>query len=82
MVWVGHPWVSVRFDGTRLVLSGPHESQSPTARWAIRPEDLGRAVAAAEDELDAFARRLRLVLGDMRVAGAGRIARQLAGLAG
>lgn len=81
MVWVGHPWVSVRFDEGRLVFSEPHESDAPTARWSVRPEELHRAVAAAEAELEDFARRLRTVLGDMGVAEAGLAARKLAGLA-
>jgi hypothetical protein len=81
MVWVGHPWVSVRFEAGRLVFSGPHESDTPTARWSVTPGALGRAVAAAEAELDGFARKVRSALGDMGVANAGMVARRLAGLA-
>jgi hypothetical protein len=81
MVWIGHPWLSIRFDAGRLVLSEPHESDAPTARWTVRPEEFVRAVNAAEAELEAFARRLRTVLGDMGVADAGLAARKLAGLA-
>jgi hypothetical protein len=80
MVWIGHPWLSIRFDAGRLVLSEPHESDAPTARWEVRPEELVRAVNAAEAELEAFVRRLRTVLGDMGVADAGLAARKLAGL--
>ena len=80
MVWVGHPWVSVRFDADRLVFSGPHESDAPNARWTISPEELGRAVAAAEAELEVFARRLRSALADMGVADVNSVARKLAGL--
>ena len=40
-----------------------------------------RLLNAAEAELEAFARRLRTVLGDMGVADAGLAARKLAGLA-
>ena len=34
MVWVRHPWMSVRFDADRLLFSEPHESDMPNARWA------------------------------------------------
>jgi hypothetical protein len=81
MVWVGHPWVSVRFDADRLVFSGPHESDAPDARWAVRPDALGRAVAAGEAELEVFARRLRSALADMSVADASSVAARMAGLA-
>lgn len=80
MVWVGHPWASVRFAAGRLVLSDPHESDAPAARWSIAPDDLGRAVAAAEAVLEGFARNLRPALGDMSVADAGAVARKMAGL--
>lgn len=80
MVWVGHPWVSVRYDADQLVFSEPHESDAPNARWAVRPEELGRAVAAAEAELEVFARHLRSVLVDMGVADANTVAKKLAGL--
>lgn len=32
MLWIGHPWLSVRFEDGLLVLSEPHESNSPEAR--------------------------------------------------
>lgn len=79
MVWVGHPWVSVRFEDGRLVFSEPHESDAPTARWSVPPGELGRAVAAVAAELDGFARKLRSAPGDMGVADAGVVARTLAG---
>src|SRR5205823_5324331 len=81
MLWLGHPWLSVRHEGGWLVLSGPHESHSPVARWAVTPEDLDAAVAQAENELADFAARLlpavAAVVGD---GSARRIARKLAGL--
>ncbi len=80
MVWVGHPWVSVRFDTDRLEFSEPHESDAPNARWSVRPEELDRAVAAAEAELEVFARHLRSTLADMGVADAKTVAKKLAGL--
>jgi hypothetical protein len=80
MLWVGHPWVSVWFHEGRLGFSEPHESDSPVARWAVRPEELGQAIAAAEAELEDFACRLRPALDAMGVAEAPRNARRLAGL--
>lgn len=82
MLWIGHPWISVRFGEGRLVFSEPHESDAPAARWAVNPGELGRAVAAAEAELEDFARRLEPVLDAMGVAEARRTARSLAGLTG
>jgi hypothetical protein len=80
MLWIGHPWLSVRFDRERLLLSEPHESDSPLAKGSISPEELGRAVTAAEDELEDFARRMEPVLHEMGVAEVRRNARRLAGL--
>jgi hypothetical protein len=80
IVWIGHPWLSVRFEAGRLVFSEPHESNSPVARWTVRPDELGRAVAAAEAELEDFARRLGPALAAMGVLEIRRNARRLAGL--
>jgi hypothetical protein len=65
MLWIGHPWLSVRHDGRWLVLSGPHESETPAARWAVTPDDLGRAVDEAAAELESFADRLRPAVGGL-----------------
>jgi hypothetical protein len=54
----GHPWVSVRYDGPRLIISGPHQGEPPTPRWAVHPDQLQFAVVAAEVELDRFARQV------------------------
>src|SRR5262245_57991904 len=51
----GHPWVSVRYDAPRLILSEPHEMQAPTARWAVGPDQLHAAVVPAEVGLERFA---------------------------
>jgi hypothetical protein len=51
----GHPWVSVRYDAPRLIISSPHQGEPPTARWAVHPDQLQIAVVAAEFELDRFA---------------------------
>ena len=81
MLWIGHPWLSVRYESRLLVISEPHESDSPSGRWAVDAGVLDRAVDAAEVELERFSRRLERVL--MRlglVDRAGRLARRLAGL--
>jgi hypothetical protein len=82
IVWVGHPWVAVRFEDGRLLVSEPHEhgTANAMARWSIKPDELGFAVAAAEVELDEFANRLQQVLADMRVPEASLVSRKLAGL--
>lgn len=80
MVWIGHPWVSARFDGNRLVLSEPHESAVPVDRWAVRPADLEAAVAAAQVVLEGLACDMQILLCDMGVRDARAAARTLAGL--
>jgi len=82
MLWVGHPWLSVRHDGQWLVLSGPHESEAPEARWAVDPGELERAVDLAVVEQERFAARLQPAVAALVGDGsAGLIARRLAGLA-
>jgi hypothetical protein len=81
MLWIGHPWLSVRFDADRLILSEPHESDTPTARWAVTPDHLDRAIALAEEELERFAGRLRRGLEGLVGREAPTLARKLAGLA-
>jgi hypothetical protein len=83
MLWIGHPWLSVRFDGRWLVLAGPHESDSPEARWAIAPDDLDAAVHRAQGELVEFASMLEpAVAAFVGKDVVGRAARRLAGLGG
>jgi hypothetical protein len=83
MVWIGHPWLSVRFDEPWLVLSQPHESDSPQEGWVFLPEQLECALASADAELDSFAHRLAVVLPLLGYLGDPRpIARRLAGLGG
>lgn len=80
MVWIGHPWISVRFENGNLLLSKPHESNIPVACWAVQPDELKKAVASAITELEDFSRRLRVILGDMCMANAVGFARMLSGL--
>ena len=51
MLWIGHPWLSIRFASGRLVLSEPHEGSPPVPRWTVDPERLRTAAAAARAEL-------------------------------
>lgn len=62
MLWVGHPWLSVRFEDPLLVLSELHESETPTAAWAVDPAALHAEAATAQDVLAAFADRVRTAL--------------------
>jgi hypothetical protein len=80
IVWIGHPWLSARFDEGRLIFSEQHESSSPVARWIVHPEKLRQAVVKAEAELEDFANRLEPVLYGLGIADEKRNARRLAGL--
>jgi len=81
LVWTGHPWASIRFDGEMLVLSEPHENKPPTARWKVRPDLLCGAVDAAAHELEEFALRLQPVVTSFYGEEASEaIARHLSGL--
>lgn len=82
MLWIGHPWLSVRYEGNLLVLSEPHESDTPSGLWTVDAGVLDRAVDTAEVELERFSRRLERVLTDLGSGDqARRLARRLAGLA-
>jgi hypothetical protein len=82
MLWIGHPWLSVRFEDGWLVLSETHESDSPVGRWAVRPDELGQALTAAEAGLEDFARMLGRALVDLGSGDRAKaLARRLAGLA-
>src|SRR5262249_13887545 len=80
MLWIGHPWLSVRYEAPWLVVSDLHESDTPTGRWAVNSDDLEQAVVAAQDELESFAVRMQPVLEAMGVGEVERNARRLAGL--
>ena len=79
MLWIGHPWISSRFDADSVILSDLHEGKSPKARYAVHPAELARAVAAAESELDAFAARMHPALAELGVTDVKDIARKLVG---
>lgn len=58
MLWIGHPWLSVRFQAPWLIISNLHESDSPTEKWGVSPDDLSQALVIAKAELDRFALRI------------------------
>lgn len=63
MLWIGHPWLSVKYQAPWLILSDLHESESPPQmRWAVSPEGLLKAVVNAENELERFAQQISPVL--------------------
>jgi hypothetical protein len=80
-LWIGHPWVSVRFDEGRLLLSDPHEADEPLAAYALDPNEFMRAVEGAAAELELFSQWLVAavapIVGDALAPALGR---QLAGL--
>jgi hypothetical protein len=82
ILWIGHPWLSIRAEGSDLVLSKPHESDAPEPRWVFERELVAPAVEAAVAELESFANYLATALLDSAGNGphANRIARTLAGL--
>lgn len=76
----GHPWVSVRYDAPRLILSAPHEGQTPpAARWSVYPDQLRVAVIAAEAELERFAEQLTSAMPSGYEVDARQLGRKLAG---
>ncbi len=82
MLWIGHPWLSIRSEGGMLVLSEPHESDSPRGLWRLEPDVLLRAVDDARTQLQGFASRLEEALRSNGVeVGWAEFSRKLAGLA-
>ena len=81
MLWIGHPWLSVRFDRRNLILSEPHESEAPVARHAVSPEVLAPAVEVAVAALEDFSHRVTAAVEPI-VGGAlaPRLGPQLTGL--
>ena len=54
VLWIGHPWLSMKHEEPYLILSEPHESDVPIERWKIDQKDLMEAVQRAETELRRF----------------------------
>lgn len=53
-LWIGHPWLSVRYECPNLILSHPHESPPPVESCLLLPDELDRAIVAAEIEVRRF----------------------------
>lgn len=79
-VWIGHPWVSARYDAPRLVISSPHEAEEPVASLAVCPDRLQAALVAAVIELERFAQRIADALPSGYEADHRLMGRRLAGL--
>ncbi|MBA4032830.1 MAG: hypothetical protein C0478_18330 [Planctomyces sp.] len=62
MLWIGHPWVSMKFQRPWLLLSDFHESSEPVERWAVMPHELMQAVNVAEAELIRFSKQIVPIL--------------------
>lgn len=82
MLWIGHPWLSIRSEDQMLVLSEPHESDSPSGFWKLDTGVLLKAVDNATAQLQDFAFYLEEALRANGVdAGSAELSRKLAGLA-
>lgn len=81
MLWIGHPWLSMKFQKPWLLLSDLHETEAPVERWAVKPGDLSRAVSAAVEELTRFSEMIATALVNCGYKGdAVRMSLKLAGL--
>lgn len=63
-MWIGHPGLEIRLDGDLLVFAEEEKDHAPEWIGAcrVRPEALGEAITRAENDMDAFARRIRRIL--------------------
>jgi len=82
MVWIGHPWVNVRFNGINLIFTGDDGlTLKPSPECVVTPDDLKRAVDQAYWEIESLAERLTPVIEKFAPEGrAVETARILAGL--
>lgn len=63
-VWIGHPFISVRWREEQLAVSAKHEPGKPPEHETVRlnPAELRAAIQQAEDEVAAFRRQLKPIL--------------------
>ena len=81
MLWIGHPFLSVRYQQPRLILSDLHESNDPNERWSVKPGELKKAIIGAESELLKFSKRIGSILDDWGYEGpTSKVSLMLAGL--
>jgi hypothetical protein len=65
-LWIGHPWVSVRFFNGMLTISDYHEIDDNNdneifPKFRVSPRDLQHAVNIAEYELGIFVDRIKQI---------------------
>jgi len=78
----GHPWVLVRYDPPRLILSKPQEgSHAPTPRWTVCPDQLRAAAVAAAVEIERFSDEITRAMPSGCAVDPRMLGRRLAGLA-
>ncbi|MBI5538413.1 MAG: hypothetical protein HY898_37160 [Deltaproteobacteria bacterium] len=58
MLWIGHPWVSTRFEASQLWISDYHEGEPTRAVCRFRPEALQKAIQEARATLERLSLRL------------------------
>jgi len=59
-IWIGHPWIYCRYNGSQLEFTLPTESPDElTAAFTVTPVDLAKAVETARETVSAFGERLR-----------------------
>ena len=81
MLWIGHPFLSVKYQQPWLLLSDLHESNSPVERWSVKPGELKEAITVAESELLDFSKRIGSILNDWGYQGpTDKVSLMLAGL--
>lgn len=81
MLWIGHPWLSVKCQTPWLMIGDKLETTPTEERWAISPDELVRAVATAESELGRFSGQIAMILTSLGYGGdTERMGRKLTGL--
>jgi hypothetical protein len=65
-IWIGHPTISVYFDGKRLIISEAHEPLEKPARncHSIAPKELLEAISKAEAQIVRFRERIQPILAE------------------
>jgi hypothetical protein len=58
ILWIGHPWLSVRAEDNDLILSQPHESSEPHAKWIMDRQLIAPALQNAMTELECLSQRI------------------------
>lgn len=62
-LWVGHPWISTKYQSPLLILSDYHDINTEISdRWGVHPQELEQAIQDVETELIDFSQRLKIVL--------------------